>query len=120
MNNPLLLLVKTSKFEEVLTGDYLELDILGRVNESKVKDIYSFHQKLFLPKWFLEQKGLLDPNLWRGRTFYLTYFPDYKEVGTQWSQEKYQQIFLAPQFSAEKEKEIATREQELARIINFF
>jgi hypothetical protein len=47
---PLLLLVKTSKFEKVLAGDYLEFDILGQVNESKNKEIYGFHQKLFLPK----------------------------------------------------------------------
>jgi hypothetical protein len=51
--------------------------------------------------------------LWHERTFYLTYFPDHKETDNQWLQEKYQQVVLAPQFPAEKEKEIANHEKEL-------
>lgn len=53
MNNPLLLLVKTSKFDQVLAGEYLELDIVGQVNESETKkeffDNY-FNQRLFIPR----------------------------------------------------------------------
>jgi hypothetical protein len=53
MNNSLLLLAKVSKFEKVLAGEYLELDIIGQVNESKTKSEFFdkiFCQKLFLPR----------------------------------------------------------------------